>query len=200
MGGSPANGNGSSTSTKKTESGDQMPEDFTRLAENLQARKLEREAETQNFLNQKRGETIKIGDTDTGIPKTVGGTIGIGLTMVRELALKQQARELRRGGTIVRDQGGDYVGVFREGRFSGKPEVALGQPAEDNNSDPQSPQVGSVTPEVTPEIVPDDATIDVATMPRGTRGTQRTRRAGQAGTFIEGYGVLTRGKGERSVV
>ena len=45
---------------------------------------------------------------------------------------------------------------------------------------PESPEV---TPEVTPEVVPDDTM-----MGRGTRRT-RGKRAGAAGTLIEGYGV-----------
>ena len=84
MGGSSSNGGGSSTTRMKTEyeveaekqarerqkmaqSGVQDPEDFTRLAENLQAQKLEREAETQDFLGRPRSETIKIGSFDTRV-------------------------------------------------------------------------------------------------------------------------------------
>ena len=52
------------------------------------------------------------------------------------------------------------------------------------------------TPEITPEVIPDEEETILA---RG-RGTRRTKRAGQAGTFLEGYGALQRGKGSRSVV
>jgi NifB/MoaA-like Fe-S oxidoreductase len=55
-------------------------------------------------------------------------------------------------------------------------------------------QTPEVTPEVTPEIVPDDATL----MGRGTRRT-RGKRAGQAGTIIEGYGSLYRGGSEKAI-
>ena len=58
------------------------------------------------------------------------------------------------------------------------------------------PQQPVVTPEITPEIVPDEEETILA---RG-RGTRRTKRPGQGGTIIEGYGALQRGKGERSVV
>lgn len=51
-----------------------------------------------------------------------------------------------------------------------------------------------VTPEVTPEIVPDDDSI----MGRGTRRT-KGKRAGQAGTIIEGYGSLYRGGSSKAV-
>ncbi len=62
--------------------------------------------------------------------------------------------------------------------------------------DYRQPQQPVITPEVTPEIVPDEEETILA---RG-RGTRRTKRAGQGGTIIEGYGALQRGKGERSVV
>ena len=63
--------------------------------------------------------------------------------------------------------------------------------------DYRQPQQPVITPEVTPEVVPDEEETILA---RGTRGTRRTKRPGQGGTIIEGYGALQRGKGERSVV
>ena len=62
--------------------------------------------------------------------------------------------------------------------------------------DYRQPQQPEITPEVTPEIIPDEEETILA---RG-RGTRRTKRPGQGGTIIEGYGALQRGKGERSVV
>ena len=56
------------------------------------------------------------------------------------------------------------------------------------------PEQPLVTAEITPEVVPDETIME-----RG-RGTRRTKRAGQAGTIIEGYGALQRPKGERAVV
>lgn len=182
------------------QSGVQDPYEFTRLAENLQAQKLEREAETKDFLGRPRAETIRIGNFDTRVPKSGVSILGMGLTKVREFALKQQARELRRGGSIVRDSDGDYVGVIRDGIYSGRPEFDPNRQKEDSGSEPQSPVVGERTPEITPEVVPDETIITASNLPRGRRGTQRTRRAGQAGTLIEGYGVLTRPPGKRSVV
>ena len=58
----------------------------------------------------------------------------------------------------------------------------------------QQPQI---TPEITPEIVPDEEETLLA---RGSRGTKRTKRPGQAGTILEGYGALERPKGKRAVV
>ena len=63
--------------------------------------------------------------------------------------------------------------------------------------DYRQPQQPEITEEITPEIVPDEEETILA---RGTRGTRRTKRPGQGGTIIEGYGALQRGKGERSVV
>ena len=54
-----------------------------------------------------------------------------------------------------------------------------------------------VTAEVTPEVVPDEEETLLA---RGTRGTKRTKRPGQAGTILEGYGALERPKGKRAGV
>ena len=62
--------------------------------------------------------------------------------------------------------------------------------------DYRQPKQPEQTPEITPEIVPDEEETILA---RG-RGTRRTKRPGQGGTIIEGYGALQRGKGERSVV
>jgi len=56
-----------------------------------------------------------------------------------------------------------------------------------------SPETPEITPEVTPEVVPDDETIT-------TRyATRRTKRSGQAGTIIEGYGVVQRPKSEKAI-
>ena len=55
-----------------------------------------------------------------------------------------------------------------------------------------------VTPEVTPEVVPNEE--EETLLARGSRGTKRTKRPGQAGTILEGYGALERPKGKRAVV
>lgn len=177
------------------QSGVQDPYEFTRLAENLQAQKLEREAETKNFLGQTRGADIRVGSLRVSPSSLVPG--GLFLNKIQEFSYKQQARELRRGGTIVKDEDGNYAGVIRDGQYSGKAEYdpTNTMQGDDNETTPE------VTPERTAEIVPDDKTLQKKTiMEQATRGTRRTRRAGQAGTIIEGYGVLTRGKGSRSVV
>ena len=177
------------------QSGVQDPYEFTRLTENLQAQKLEREAETKNFLGQNRGTKIGIGPFKTSPTNLIPG--GLILNKIQEFSYKQQARELRRGGTIVKDEFGDYAGVIRGGQYSGK---AKYDPTNTNQGD-DNDTTPEVTPERTPEIVPDEKTLKKETiMEQVTRGTRRTRRAGQAGTIIEGYGALTRGKGNRSVV
>ena len=47
-----------------------------------------------------------------------------------------------------------------------------------------------------PQIPDEEETL----LARGTRGTKRTKRPGQAGTILEGYGALERPKGKRAVV
>ena len=210
MGGSSSNNNGSSTSRMKTEyeieaekqakerqkmalSGVQDPKDFTRLTENLQAQKLEREAETKNFLGKTRGDDINIGGIKVSPSSLIPG--GIFLNKMQEFAYKQQAKELRRGGSIVRDSDGDYVGVMRDGRYSGRPDFDPNRQAESGQSTTNiiSNVTSEVTPEVTPEVVEDDQTIT-------TRyATRRTKRSGQAGTIMEGYGIISRPKSKRAV-
>ena len=64
-----------------------------------------------------------------------------------------------------------------------------------------SPFTPEVTPATTPEVTPER---DEEVMPEETimaRGRRRTKgkRAGQAGTILEGYGTLYRDKSEKSV-
>ena len=49
------------------------------------------------------------------------------------------------------------------------------------------------TPEITPEVIPNDEPITTRYARR------RTKRAGQAGTIMEGFGVLTRAPSKRAV-
>jgi hypothetical protein len=62
--------------------------------------------------------------------------------------------------------------------------------------DYRQPVQPEVTPEVTPEIVPDEEPV----LMTKKRGTRRTKRSGQGGTILEGYGALERPKGEKAVV
>ena len=174
------------------QSGVQDPYEFTRLAENLQAQKLEREAQAASITGNKL--------LDAAVP-------GAGaLSLVTQFSKEQQARELRRGGEMVTDDKGNYQGVvsknFLGGRvFSGNPDFdPIGGGTSGSDDNPPPVQRVDVTPEVTPEITPEIIPDEQETILTRTRGTRRTKRAGQAGTFIEGYGALQRGKGERSVV
>ena len=54
-------------------------------------------------------------------------------------------------------------------------------------------------PRVTPEVVPEEEPVaDQTVMGRGTRRT-RGKRAGQAGTLIEGYGALYKSPSSKAV-
>jgi len=171
------------------QSGVQDPLEFTRLAENLQAQKLERSAAGASLTGSRLG--------DLAIPGA--GT----LSLVQQIAQTQQARELRRGGEMITDESGEYKGVvstnFLGGRvYSGDPAfdpIGGGTNSDDNNS--MVTQRPDITPErtaeVTPEVIPNDEPITT----RYAR--KRTRRAGQGGTILEGYGVLTRPASKRSV-
>ena len=167
--------------------GVQDPYEFTRLKENLQAQQLEKQAEK--------------GQINVPIP-TMGS---IALNTIGGLAGLQQARELRRGGEMITDDKGEYKGVVSTNILGGR--VYSGDPAFDpisrgtTSGDDSSPapvtQRADVTPEVTPEITPERIENDEPITTRYAR--RRTKRAGQAGTILEGYGVLTRAPSKRAV-
>lgn len=143
-------------------------------------------------------EKARKGQINVPIP-TVGS---VALNTISTLSARQQAEALRQGGTPVFDQG-EYKGVVSTNFLGGR--VYSGDPAFDpigggpNNDDNNSmvTQRPDITPErtaeVTPEVIPNDEPITT----RYAR--KRTRRAGQGGTILEGYGVLTRPASKRSV-
>ncbi len=172
-------------------SGVQDPLDFTRLTENLQAQKLEREAEAASITGNKL--------MDAAIPGA--GT----LSLVTQFSKAQQAKELRRGGEMITDDKGDYQGVvgknFLGARvYSGNPDfdpIGDGNKGSDDNTPTQPPKKADLTPEKTPEVTPEIIPNDEPITTRYAR--KRTRRVGQAGTIMEGYGVLTRPASKRAV-
>jgi len=199
MGGGPSGGGDDTNVTNKAlskakanrdrkemaQSGVQDPLDFTRLKENLQARELEKKAEK--------------GQINVPVP-TLGS---VAINTIGSLAMQQQAKELRRGGEMVTDDKGEYKGVVGTNFLGGR--VYSGDPSFDPMSrgatggDDSSPttQRADVTPEVTPEITPEMVPNDETITTRYAR--RRTKRSGQAGTLMEGYGALTRTAGSRSI-
>ncbi len=173
--------------SKMSKSGVQDPYEFSRLKENLQARELEKQAE--------KGQ-IKV-------PVPTMGTIV--LNTIASKAALQQAADLRRGGEMVTDEKGEYQGVigtnFLGGRvYSGNPDydpMSRGTVGGDDSSPTTVTQRADVTPEVTPEITPERIENDEPITTRYAR--RRTKRAGQAGTILEGYGVLSRPASKRAV-
>ena len=168
------------------QSGVQDPLDFTRLTENLQAQKLEREAEKSQI--------------NLPIP-TLGS---VAMNTISSFSARNQAKELRRGGEMITDDKGNYQGVvgknFLGGRvYSGNPDFDPigGKPSGGDDNGSVTSQRQDITPEktaeITPEIIPNDEPITT----RYAR--KRTRRVGQAGTIMEGYGALTRKPSARSV-
>ena len=110
--------------------------------------------------------------------------------------IKKAAKQLTKGvGTVVEKAIEDPVKKIGKESF----DIIAGTTDEERRL--MLGEMPDMTPEITPEVVPDETIITAqSNLPRGRRGTQRTRRAGQAGTLIEGYGVLTRPPGKRSVV
>jgi len=168
------------------QSGVQDPLDFTRLTENLQAQKLERQA----------------GKSQINLPiPTLGSVV---MNTISSFSAQNQAKELRRGGEMITDDKGDYQGVvgknFLGGRvYSGNTDFDPigGKPSGGDNNSLVTTQRQDITPEktaeITPEIIPNDESITT----RYAR--KRTRRVGQAGTIMEGYGALTRKGSTRSI-
>ena len=170
--------------------------EMTKLAENLQAEKLEKVIETKNFLGKPKGETLSILGINVSPSDLVPG--GVFLNFMQQLNYQMQADALRRGGTIVEDDEGNYVGVIDvDGQYTGDAAFSpYDTPGDDGEGqvDAASTVTPRVTPERTEEVVPDDTIME------RSRGTRRTRRLGAAGTLIEGYGVLQREKGTSAVI
>ncbi len=168
------------------QSGVQDPLDFTRLTENLQAQKLEREA----------------GKSQINLPIPTLGSVA--MNTISSFSAQNQAKELRRGGEMITDDKGNYQGVvgknFLGGRvYSGNTDFDPigGKPSGGDDNSLVTTQRQDITPEktaeITPEIIPNDESITT----RYAR--KRTRRVGQAGTIMEGYGALTRKGSTRSI-
>ena len=192
MGGAPSSGDDTNVTNRElararanrdrremAQTGVQDPLEFTRLRENLQAEQLEKQAA--------RGQIQ--------VPVPTMGTVA--LNTIASKAALQQAGELRRGGEMILGPSGEYKGVVREGVYSGDPafDPISGGPQEGDDSTPT--QRADVTPEVTPEITPERIENDEPITTRYAR--RRTKRPGQAGTIMEGYGVFTRPPSKRAV-
>ena len=184
-----------------SQSGVQDPLDFTRLTENLQATKLEKDAEEKNFLGKARASNFTIMGKDLGFNMMDTSMVAKALGAVQNYSYRQQAKELRRGGEMITDKDGAYKGVVGENFlgarvYSGDPSFSpIGNNA-DNGSDNKQTRA-DVTPERTAEVTPEVIQNDEPITTRYAR--KRTRRVGQAGTIMEGYGVMQRKKSSRSV-
>ena len=217
MGGGPSGGNGNDMTNQSlskakankqrksmAKSGVQDPLDFTRLTENLQAQKLEKDAEEKNFLGKTRASNFTIMGKDLGFNMMDTSIAAKALGAVQNYSYRQQAKELRRGGEMITDKDGAYKGVVGENFlgarvYSGDPSFSpIGNNADNgSNNDVIKQTRADVTPERTAEVTPEVIQNDEPITTRYAR--KRTRRAGQAGTIMEGYGVLTRPASKRSI-
>ena len=121
--------------------------------------------------------------------QTLPGFLGA----ISRMNIERQLADLRAGGT-------PQFGMTGSGNFVVRGATAAGDetPSAATNIQPMFGAMGvesTITPEITPEVteefVPDDTTL----MGGRERGRRRTRgtRAGGAGSFETGYGVLLRG-------
>lgn len=121
--------------------------------------------------------------------QTLPGFLGA----ISRMNIERQLADLRAGGT-------PQFGMTGSGNFVVRGATAAGDktPGAATNIQPMFGAMGvesTITPEITPEVteefVPDDTTL----MGGRERGRRRTRgtRAGGAGSFETGYGVLLRG-------
>ena len=132
----------------------------------------------------KRGET----DPTIGTAKVIG-----------EATRAKMKTELLKGGTpVVERIGGKDVtvgvvgeGFFGEAAYTGRPGFdPIAARAAGEAPATKDEVTAEVTPEVTPEVVPDESVLGTAATTARERRRTRTRRAGQAGTILEGFGAL----------
>ena len=130
-------------------------------------------------------EITKRGETDP----TIGAAKVIG-----EATRAKMKTELLKGGTpVVERIGGKDVtvgvvgkGFFGETAYTGRP----GYDPIAARAEGKADVTAEVTPEVTPEVVPDETVLGQAAEAQDKRRRTRYKRAGGAGTMIEGYGAL----------
>ena len=130
-----------------------------------------------------------------GVIRTVKKTARKAVKAVDKGLVEPLERPVKKAINVVEQVGADIVEPLEKPVKKLTKEIVETVTGTDK-MDYRLPQQPVQTPEITPEIVPDEEETILA---RG-RGTRRTKRPGQGGTIIEGYGALQRGKGERSVV
>jgi hypothetical protein len=130
-----------------------------------------------------------------GVVRTIKKTARKAVKAVDKTLVEPLERPVKKAINVVEQVGADIVEPLEKPVKKLTKEIVETVTGTDK-MDYRLPQQPVVTPEITPEIVPDEEETILA---RG-RGTRRTKRPGQGGTIIEGYGALQRGKGERSVV
>jgi len=136
---------------------------------------------------------------EAAAPLAKAGLAGAALTAIGSATQAKMKEELLKGGTpVVERIGGKDVtvgvvgeGFFGETAYTGRPGFdpiaarAAGEaPATRDEVTP------AVTPEVTPEVVPDESVLGAAATTARERRRTRGKRAGQAGTILEGFGAL----------
>ena len=131
-----------------------------------------------------------------GVVRTIKKTARKAVKAVDKTLVEPLERPVKKAINVVEQVGAEIVEPLERPVKKLSQEV-LETVTGTDKMDYRQPQQPVITPEVTPEVVPDEEETILA---RGTRGTRRTKRPGQGGTIIEGYGALQRGKGERSVV
>lgn len=124
-------------------------------------------------------------------------TLPAGLKAIREINLRNQLKNLEKGGTPTFriGPGGEFTtsGVLQPGEEGTGIAPNITSDLEtmmDEREQEEQPTI--LRPEPEPEPEPDDVTagaLGVATAPRGRRGT-RAKRPGAGGTLLEGGGVL----------
>lgn len=150
-------------------------------------------------------------------PLAKAGLTGAALTAIGAATRTKMKEELLKGGTPVSARvGGKDVtvgvvgeGFFGETAYTGRPGFdpiaarAAGakpvtpkagviemEPAREERGGEEPAVTPAVTPEVTPEVVPDESVLGAAATTARERRRTRGKRAGQAGTILEGYGAL----------
>lgn len=131
---------------------------------------------------------------EAAAPLAKAGLTGAALTAIQRATQAKMKTELLKGGTpVVERVGGKDVtvgvvgkGFFGETAYTGRPGFDPIAARAEGKGD----VTPAVTPEVTPEVVPDETVLGQAAEAQDKRRRTRYKRAGGAGTMIEGFGAL----------
>ena len=125
-------------------------------------------------------------------PKKVAKATKKALQKAEKTLVAPLERPVKKAVNVVEKVGADIVKPLERPVKKLTKEVVETVTGKDKN-DYRKPEQPSESPEITPEVVEDEKPTIT------TRYATRGKRSGQAGTIMEGYGVIQRKKSSRAV-